>query len=102
MDALTMTRYTDPNEYGCSASHPQRWRHRREWCVAHQSVWRHGTARCVFMRDRATDRDVHTIGGRPIGPDNPGHYGRTHDFNCPGCIDTPYTISPRSETYWAS
>lgn len=31
-----------------------------------------------------------------------GGYGITHDMDCPGCKDTPYTSSPRSETYWAS
>lgn len=47
---------------------------------------------------------IHTIGGRMIGPDNPGAYGRTHDMNCPACVasGTPYTASPRSETYWSS
>ena len=29
-------------------------------------------------------------------------YGTTHDMDCPGCQDTPFTASPRSETYWAS
>ena len=29
-------------------------------------------------------------------------YGRTHDMDCPGCQDTPFTLSPRSETYWAT
>ena len=45
---------------------------------------------------------THTIGGQPIGPDNPGEYGRTHDFKCPGCQSSSFTASPRSETYWAS
>jgi hypothetical protein len=46
----------------------------------------------------------HTIGGLPIGPTNPGQYGRTHDSDCqgPGCRDVPFTLSPRSETYWSS
>jgi hypothetical protein len=29
-------------------------------------------------------------------------YGTTHDMSCPGCQDIPFTLSPRSETYWAS
>lgn len=31
-----------------------------------------------------------------------GAYGIRHDMDCPGCQDTPYLSSPRSETYWAS
>lgn len=31
-----------------------------------------------------------------------GEYGQRHDMDCPGCQDTPFTLSPRSETYWAS
>lgn len=29
-------------------------------------------------------------------------YGERHDMDCPACQDTPFTLSPRSETYWAS
>lgn len=29
-------------------------------------------------------------------------YGERHDMDCPGCQDTPFTLSPRSETYWAT
>jgi hypothetical protein len=55
-------------------------------------------------------RPVHTIGRRPINHDvapdhpdyNPGEYGRTHDTDCPGCQNTSFTASPRSETYWSS
>lgn len=49
-------------------------------------------------------RPVHTIGGEPIGPENPGEYGRTHDFKCPACVEggSSFTTSPRSETYWSS
>ncbi len=46
---------------------------------------------------------AHTIEGKPINDDtNPGAYGRVHDMDCPGCINTPFTASPRSETYWSS
>ena len=31
-----------------------------------------------------------------------GDYGVTHDMDCPGCKDIPFTASPRSETYWSS
>lgn len=46
----------------------------------------------------------HTIGGKAIGADNPGEYGRTHDGDCPACVASgaSFTASPRSETYWAS
>jgi hypothetical protein len=47
---------------------------------------------------------IHTIGHKPIGPDNPGHYGRTHDYDCPACLasGSSFLTSPRSETYWCS
>lgn len=50
---------------------------------------------------------VHTRGGDVIGDPNGKYpngiqYGQTHDADCPGCKDTPFTASPRSETYWAS
>lgn len=44
---------------------------------------------------------VHTVRGKPIGPEG-SPYGVTHDMDCPGCVDTPFTASPRSETYWSS
>jgi len=44
---------------------------------------------------------VHTVRGLPIGPEGVA-YGTTHDMSCPACQDTPFTASPRSETYWAS
>lgn len=25
-----------------------------------------------------------------------------HAMDCPGCMNTPFTLSPRSETYWSS
>lgn len=46
-------------------------------------------------------RVIHTIGNKPIGPEG-AEYGVRHDYNCPGCINTPFTASPRSETYWAN
>jgi hypothetical protein len=46
-------------------------------------------------------RPVHTIRGKPIGPEGSA-YGVTHDMDCPGCRDIPFTLSPRSETYWCS
>jgi len=55
-----------------------------------------------------TTRPIHTINGKQIDNDktsptyNPGQYGRTHDYDCPGCANTKFTSSPRSETYWAS
>ncbi len=69
---------------------------------------------CAMMRERSVagrSNEIpacpvhgHRIGGKPIGPDNPGAYGRTHDMDCPGfgCAATPFTLSPRSETYWSS
>lgn len=49
----------------------------------------------------AASRPVHTVGGEPIGPAGIA-YGTRHDMDCPACQGTPYTASPRSETYWAS
>jgi hypothetical protein len=44
---------------------------------------------------------VHTVkGGKPASIY--GGYGVTHDMDCPGCQDTSFTASPRSETYWSS
>ena len=45
----------------------------------------------------------HRVGGKPI-PSTGVPYGTTHDNDCPGegCADVPFTLSPRSETYWAS
>lgn len=45
-------------------------------------------------RPRHTSRGEETLVGWP--------YGRTHDADCPGCIDVPYAASPRSEAYWSS
>lgn len=76
----------------------------------------HETARAGMLRARATrlaiqyhaDRaskaaaaEVHTVRGEPIGPEG-APYGTTHDMSCPGCQSTPFTASPRSETYWSS
>lgn len=44
---------------------------------------------------------VHTVRGKVIGPEG-SPYGVTHDMTCPGCQDTPFTASPRSESYWSS
>ncbi len=46
-------------------------------------------------------KPVHTVHGKAIGPEGVP-YGTTHDMDCPACQDTPFTASPRSETYWAS
>jgi hypothetical protein len=44
---------------------------------------------------------VHTVrGGKPAREF--GGYGVTHDMDCPGCQDTSFLASPRSETYWSS
>ena len=42
-----------------------------------------------------------------IAPSTPKHTLRPgsdmfHTMDCPGCQDTPFTSSPRSETYWSS
>ena len=44
---------------------------------------------------------VHTVRGKPAGPERLAlrHHPR---HGLPGLSDTPYTASPRSETYWAS
>ena len=46
-------------------------------------------------------KPVHTVRGKVIGPEG-SPYGVTHDMDCPGCKDTSFTASPRSETYWSS
>jgi len=46
-------------------------------------------------------KPVHTVRGKVIGEEG-SPYGVTHDMDCPGCQDTPFTASPRSETYWSS
>lgn len=43
----------------------------------------------------------HLRRGQPAPPEG-WPYGALHDPDCPACIDTPYTASPRSETYWSS
>lgn len=43
---------------------------------------------------------VHTVRGKTSAEG--WAYGVTHDMDCPGCKNTPFTASPRSETYWAS
>lgn len=55
----------------------------------------------------AVGSTIHTARGSVIGDPNGAFpdgipYGQTHDMDCPGCKDTPFTASPRSETYWAS
>ena len=42
----------------------------------------------------------HTVNGKTS--DEGWAYGTTHDYDCPACQDTPFTASPRSETYWSS
>jgi len=57
----------------------------------------------VLMHPKAdlAEGPVHTVrGGKPASIF--GGYGVTHDMDCPGCKDTSFTASPRSETYWSS
>jgi hypothetical protein len=44
---------------------------------------------------------VHKSRGKVIGPEGVP-YGTTHDMDCPGCINTPFSASPRSEAYWSA
>lgn len=46
-------------------------------------------------------RTDHTVRGELVGMEGLP-YGTTHDMDCPGCVDTPFLASPRSETYWSS
>lgn len=55
----------------------------------------------VTLEEEQAAHKVHTVGGKPIPPEGVP-YGTTHDYDCPACQDTPFTASPRSETYWAS
>jgi len=43
----------------------------------------------------------HTVGGKRAGG---AGYGVTHDMDCPACVASglDFTLTPRSETYWAS
>lgn len=50
---------------------------------------------------REGPRKEHWALGEPIDLDGVP-YGFPHDLDCPGCVDTPFTASPRSETYWSS
>jgi hypothetical protein len=63
--------------------------------------WRADAARALASEK---SKVTHTRGGLVIGSrELPSiRYGETHDMDCPGCVDTPFTASPRSETYWAS
>lgn len=44
----------------------------------------------------------HTVNGETSETGWP--YGTTHDMDCPACVASgePFTLSPRSETYWSS
>lgn len=62
-----------------------------------------------YLDDRGNDplpkslqqeKPVHTVDGKTSEDGWP--YGTTHDYDCPGCVDTPFLASPRSETYWSS
>jgi hypothetical protein len=44
---------------------------------------------------------VHTVRGHAIGPEGVP-YGTNHDMDCPGCANTPFSLSPRSDHYWQS
>ena len=54
-----------------------------------------------YAETRPVTTPAHTVRG---GKDASiyGAYGINHDMDCPGCKDTPYLISPRSDTYWTS
>jgi len=43
----------------------------------------------------------HLRQGKPAPPEG-WPYGALHDPDCPACIGTAYTASPRSESYWSS
>lgn len=66
------------------------------YCMQHQ---RDHAADCVVRKARPFAS--HRVRGKPIGPEGIP-YGQVHDTNCPPCSDTPWTASPRSETYWSS
>ena len=77
----------------------------------HDFVGGFGSTECDVcgkgLRHRAHLGAVHTVGGIVIGTHGTKYadgipYGTTHDMDCPGCQNTPFTASPRSETYWAS
>jgi hypothetical protein len=54
-----------------------------------------------YMAAKAPIEKNHTVrGGKPAAEF--GDYGVTHDMDCPGCQDTSFLASPRSETYWQS
>ena len=55
-----------------------------------------------YGADSPAGRDVFPVHTRNGKADGPWDYGMTHDMDCPGCKDTPFTASPRSETYWSS
>lgn len=75
------------------------------WCAPTRE--RDGAARRARIAERIAARRAaqtpHTINGQTAeqAPDL-FTYGHTHDMDCPGCAGTPFTASPRSETYWAS
>ncbi len=57
--------------------------------------------------DIPAPKPIHTVDHVAIGTPGTKYakgipYGTTHDMDCPGCINTPFTASPRSETYWSS
>jgi hypothetical protein len=78
--STSMTRFNYPTA-ACAAATDD-----TGYCVKHETV--HEAA------------PVHTVGGKTSAEG--WAYGVTHDMDCPGCKDTPFLISPRSETYWSS
>lgn len=68
---------------------------------ANEAALLYGFAVGVLATPATPAAPVHTVRGRAIGPEGVP-YGTTHDMDCPACQGTPFTASPRSETYWAS
>lgn len=56
----------------------------------------------VWAQYSAEHPNEHWIGGLPISSTNRGEYERVHQMDCPGCALIPFTMSPRSETYWST
>lgn len=69
--------------------------------VTHEAMSASVLAEIRIKQDQVLHRAPrHTVRGQTS--ENGWPYGVTHDMDCPACQDTPFTLSPRSETYWAS